>query len=150
MVLRGERAKGGRMIGVIEQSLGEIEHVAPAAAAPAPEPLAVIPPRAVDAQGRPMVVVERQRAVPPPRPLRRTGHTTGLEQVRDVELLAHRRPKIVVRSAHESRIALLPLPGTASGPSSVTGTLSAVQEARARSGKCIARIEVRQMAPEIK
>ena len=33
-----------------------IQHVAPAAAAPAPEPLGIVPPRAVDAQRRPVVV----------------------------------------------------------------------------------------------
>jgi hypothetical protein len=47
MFLR-KRPQGGRMIGVVEKGLYEIEHVAPAAAAPAPEPLGVVSPRAVD------------------------------------------------------------------------------------------------------
>ena len=54
MMFPRKRPQGGRMIGVIEQSLGEIEHIAPAAAAPAPEPLGAVSLRAVDAQGRPM------------------------------------------------------------------------------------------------
>ena len=44
MMFRRERAQGSHMIGVIQQGLGEIEHIPPAAAAPAPEPLGVVPP----------------------------------------------------------------------------------------------------------
>ena len=67
------------MIGVVEQRLDEIEHVTPAAAAPAPEPLGAVPPRAVDAQGRPVVVVEWAEGGPAAAPVGgRTGALKGL------------------------------------------------------------------------
>jgi hypothetical protein len=115
------------VIGIVEQRLDEIEHVAPAAAAPAPEPLDVVSLRTVDAQGGPVIVMERTQGGPAAAPDGVHGHTTGLKQVCNVDPLPQRRPKIVERPAHETRIALVPLPGTASGPSSVTGRVAAVR-----------------------
>ena len=55
----------------------EIEHVAPAAAAPAPEPFAVIPPRTVDAQRWPVVVMERAEGGPASAPVEAHRHPAG-------------------------------------------------------------------------
>jgi hypothetical protein len=103
------------MIGIIEQGLDEIEHVTPAAAAPAPEPLSVITPRAVDAQRRPMVVVERAQGGPAAAPIEAHGHPAGLKQLRDVNPLPQRRAEVIIWAVHETRIIVLRSPGTASG-----------------------------------
>ena len=44
MMFRRKRPQGGCVIGVIKQGLREIEHIAPAGAAPASEPLGVVTP----------------------------------------------------------------------------------------------------------
>src|SRR6516164_6502791 len=115
MVLRRERPQGGRMIGVIEEGLREIEHVAPAAAAPAPEPLAVIPPRTVDAQRWPVVVMERAEGGPASAPVEAHGHPAGLKQLRDVNPLPQRCAEVIICAVHETRIIALRSAGTASG-----------------------------------
>jgi len=92
----------------------EIEHVAPAAAAPAPEPFAVIPPRTVDAQRRPMVVMERAEGAPAPAPIGAHRHPTRLKQVRDVNPLPQRCAEVIICAVHEMRIIALRSAGTAS------------------------------------
>src|SRR6516162_3280149 len=117
------RGRGGTVVRLLNGNLTgappcyptEIEHVAPATAAPAPEPLSVVTPRAVDAQRRPVIVVERAQGGPAAAPVEAHGHPTGCEQVRDVDPLPECCPEIVVRGAHETRIMALRSAGTASG-----------------------------------
>ena len=104
-VFRRERPQGGRMIGAIEQGLREIEQIPPAAAAPAPEPFIVVPSRAVDAERRPVIVVEWAEGGSTAAPVEAHAYVPGLEQVRDVDVLPQCVPKIVERSAHERRKA---------------------------------------------
>jgi hypothetical protein len=53
-----------------------------------------------------VVVVERAQGGPAAAPVEAHGHPASLEQARDVNPLAQRRPKIVEHSVHETRIAV--------------------------------------------
>jgi hypothetical protein len=103
------------MIRIIEQSLGKIKQITPAAAAPAPKPLAVIPPRAVNAQGWPVIVVEGAQSGPAAAPVGAHRHPARLKQVRDVNPLPQRCAEVIIWAVHETRIIVLRSAGTASG-----------------------------------
>ena len=62
-----------------------------------------------------MVVVEQTEGGPSAAPVGAHRHPARLKQFRDVNPLPKRRPKIVERSAHETRIIALRSAGTASG-----------------------------------
>jgi hypothetical protein len=74
-----------------------------------------------------VIIVKRTQGGAAAAPVEAHGYTTGLEQVCDVDPLPECCPEFVERSAHETRIALSLLPGTASEPSSVTGRVAAVR-----------------------
>src|SRR6516162_8169972 len=62
-----------------------IQHVAPAAAAPASEPLDVVSLRTVDAQGGPVIVMERTQGGPAAASVEAHGHPAGRQQVCNVD-----------------------------------------------------------------
>jgi len=107
VVFSSKRPQGGRMIGIIQQSLDEIEHVAPAAAAPAPEPLGAVSVRPIDARGRPVAIMERTESGPASAPVEAHRHPARLKQVCDTDPLPQRRAKVIISSVHETRIIAL-------------------------------------------
>ena len=114
VVFSSKRPQGGRMIGIIQQSLDEIEHVAPAAAAPAPEPLGAVSVRPIDARGRPVAIMERTESGPASAPVEAHRHPARLKQVCDTDPLPQRRAKVIISSVHETRIIALRSAVTAS------------------------------------
>ena len=79
--------------------------------------------------------MERAQGSPVTVPVEPHPHPARLKQVRDVNPLPQRRPKIDECSAHESRTAAFAVVGSSIRAQQCDCYVGAVQEVRARSGK---------------
>ena len=86
-----------------------------------------------------MIVVERTEGGPASAPVEADVHSTGVEQVCDVDSLPECRPEVIVRAVHETRIIALRSAGTVSetGEAVVTKTVRQARPTLSEMSACV-------------